>query len=80
MYFMNFEEGFNKILNSTTFWLDFDRRMVSLWFVDNSRVGFLFIYSFIFRVTERPATQTKSQRDPSLGRDPYNLKTSDVKY
>ena len=46
--FMNFEEGFNKLLNYTTFWLDFDWIMVSLWFV----------YTNIFRVTKRPATQT----------------------
>ena len=37
MCFMNFEEGFNGILNSKAFWLDFDWRMVLLWFVYNSR-------------------------------------------
>lgn len=45
----------------------------SLWFVYNSISGCVFFfvfYFFIFGVPERPATQTWSHRDPSLGPDP----------
>ena len=49
MCFMNFKDGFNKILNST----------ILFTIVGLSLVGFLFIF-LIVRVTERPATQTKA--------------------